>query len=94
MKQCLVPIIARGKDTAQAPSKRSFFNVLVIGGSSSGKSSFLSSFIGCSEKRSNTGEYKDSVVKAVRDKDPKNKDRTTVKFLQLMEISEESVLSG
>jgi septin family protein len=94
MKQCLVPIMARGKDADHVPAKRTFFNVLVMGGCQSGKTSFLDSFIGCSEKRADSSQSKDSAVKVVREKDPKNKDQVTVKFMQLTEISEESVLSG
>lgn len=41
MREAIVPIFSRGKDVLMAPSKRSFFNVLVLGASGAGKTQFL-----------------------------------------------------
>ena len=35
-----------------------------------------------------------SVVKALREKDPKNKDQYTIKYLTMTEVSEELITSG
>lgn len=35
-----------------------------------------------------------SVVKALKEKDPKNKDQYTIKFLTMTEVSEDSITSG
>ena len=106
MKEAIEPIFARPRHINGIPQSRKTFNCFVVGGSGSGKSTFLNSFISAMAEEVKQDQEDDalldrlsdqiisrSVVKAVKEKDPKNKDKYNLKYLTLTEINEEAVMS-
>ena len=106
MKEAIQPIFARPRHINGVPQTRKTFNCLVAGAQGSGKSTFLSSYIGsmAEEIKEDQSEVirrtekngvrivNRSAVKAIKEKDPKNKDKYAVKYLTLTEVNEEAVL--
>lgn len=106
MRDAIIPKAARIRDvTIGAHPSRKVFHCLVLGNNASGKTSFLNTFIKAgshqtepplSSNQLQTTETKcfKSVVKAVREKDSKNKEKTQIKYLILTEVPDEAVTSG
>jgi Ras family protein T1 len=97
-----MPIKFRPRDVQGVSASRKTFNCLVIGAAGSGKSSFLDTFVGASieeskegelvsNKRENTKSVNRSVIKSIKEKDAKQKEKYNIKYLILQEVSDEHI---
>lgn len=93
LKDAIAPIKFRPRDIHGVPQIRKTFNCLVIGASGSGKSSFLDTFVGASaeESKDNDNEKRigRSVIKFIKEKDAKQKEKYNIKYLILQEVPDD-----
>ena len=99
MIEAIKPIKFRPRDIFNVSQQRKTFNCLVVGAAGSGKSSFLDTFIGASVEESKDGKVASkresaklivrSVIKSIKEKDPKQNEKYNNKYLILQEVSDE-----